>query len=104
MNFFVLKYTSVKAIAELCKGSTADSDSVCLGSNPSSAAKEKQTILGWSVFLSFGCVTVASYPVVVPRATTRVRIPRPKIGKLACQAKGEGIFALSEYPSSATII
>ena len=25
-------------IAELCKGSTADSDSVCLGSNPSSAA------------------------------------------------------------------
>ena len=25
--------------AELCKGSTADSDSVCLGSNPSSAAK-----------------------------------------------------------------
>ena len=24
--------------AELCKGSTADSDSVCLGSNPSSAA------------------------------------------------------------------
>ena len=27
-------------IAELCKGSTADSDSVCLGSNPSSAAKD----------------------------------------------------------------
>ena len=26
-------------IAELCKGSTTDSDSVCLGSNPSSAAK-----------------------------------------------------------------
>ena len=25
--------------AELCKGSTADSDSVCEGSNPSSAAK-----------------------------------------------------------------
>ncbi len=25
-------------VAELCKGSTADSDSVCLGSNPSSAA------------------------------------------------------------------
>ena len=24
--------------AELCNGSTADSDSVCLGSNPSSAA------------------------------------------------------------------
>ena len=28
--------------AELCKGSTADSDSVCLGSNPSSAAKKRQ--------------------------------------------------------------
>ena len=27
-------------VAELCKGSTADSDSVCLGSNPSSAAKK----------------------------------------------------------------
>ena len=27
-------------IAELCKGSTADSDSVCLGSNPSSATKK----------------------------------------------------------------
>ena len=26
-------------IAELCKGSTADSDSVCEGSNPSPAAK-----------------------------------------------------------------
>lgn len=25
-------------VAELCNGSTADSDSVCLGSNPSSAA------------------------------------------------------------------
>ena len=29
-------------IAGLCKGSTADSDSVCLGSNPSSAAKNRQ--------------------------------------------------------------
>ena len=31
-------------IAELCKGSTADSDSVCLGSNPSSAANNKRTL------------------------------------------------------------
>ena len=30
----------MNTIAELCKGSTADSDSVCLGSNPSSAAKK----------------------------------------------------------------
>ena len=27
--------------AELCNGSTTDSDSVCLGSSPSSATKEK---------------------------------------------------------------
>ena len=33
---------SILNIAELCKGSTADSDSVCLGSNPSSAAKNKK--------------------------------------------------------------
>ena len=32
-------------IAELCKGSTADSDSVCLGSNPSSATKKPLTAL-----------------------------------------------------------
>ena len=31
-------------LAELCKGSTADSDSVCLGSNPSSAAKNKRPL------------------------------------------------------------
>ena len=30
------------AIARLCKGSTTDSDSVCLGSNPSRAAKKKK--------------------------------------------------------------
>ena len=33
------------AIAELCKGSTTDSDSVCLGSNPSSAAKRKTSFV-----------------------------------------------------------
>ena len=32
--------------AELCKGSTADSDSVCLGSNPSSAAKNPVHVSG----------------------------------------------------------
>ena len=31
--------------AELCNGSTADSDSVCLGSNPSSAAKKEKTFV-----------------------------------------------------------
>ena len=32
--------------AELCNGSTYDSDSYCLGSNPSSAAKEKAPNFG----------------------------------------------------------
>ncbi len=32
-------------IADLCKGSTADSDSVCEGSNPSSAANKKRTFV-----------------------------------------------------------
>ena len=35
-----------KNVAELCNGSTYDSDSYCLGSNPSSAAKEKAPIFG----------------------------------------------------------
>ena len=35
-------------LAELCNGSTADSDSVCWGSNPYSAAKIKNRPL-WSV-------------------------------------------------------
>ncbi len=36
-------------LAGLCKGSTADSDSVCEGSNPSPAAKSPET----SMFLGF---------------------------------------------------
>ncbi len=35
-----------KNVAELCNGSTYDSDSYCLGSNPSSAAKEKAPNFG----------------------------------------------------------
>ena len=41
----------VKNIAELCKGSTADSDSVCEGSNPSSAARKKDQLTCELVFL-----------------------------------------------------
>jgi hypothetical protein len=33
-----------------------------------------------------------------------VRIPHPKIDKLACQAKGEGIFAEGEIPRIAFLI
>ena len=40
-------------IAELCKGSTADSDSVCEGSNPSSAAKKPVIGFNHRLFSNF---------------------------------------------------
>ena len=43
--------TKTEKIAGLCKGSTADSDSVCEGSNPSPAATEKsETVRFWTSF------------------------------------------------------
>ena len=109
----MIKYTSAKAktlfrkpkIAELCKGSTADSDSVCLGSNPSSAAIEKTTShSGGRFFYPMATDLVRSNTVLEPcafrAARAWVRIPHPKLDKLACQAKGDGIFAIGEYPSS----
>ena len=41
------------ALAELCKGSTPDSDSVCEGSNPSSAAKNTERPTGASYFYAY---------------------------------------------------
>ena len=41
------------ALAELCKGSTPDSDSVCEGSNPSSAAKNTKHPSGASYFYAY---------------------------------------------------
>ena len=38
-------------VAELCNGSTYDSDSYCLGSNPSSAAKKKASLYEMLFFL-----------------------------------------------------
>ena len=52
-------------------------------------------------FLFLAAELVCSHPVVVPTAQQWVRIPRPKIEELALQAQGVGIFAHSEYPSSA---
>ncbi len=49
MNFLGIIYSV--AIAELCKGSTTDSDSVCLGSNPSSAAKKPAQKSWFFIFL-----------------------------------------------------
>ena len=42
----------LRVIAGLCNGSTPDSDSVCEGSNPSPAAKNRLSI-GQPVFLRF---------------------------------------------------
>ena len=42
-----------RQIAELCKGSTADSDSVCEGSNPSSAAKKPVIGFNHRLFSNF---------------------------------------------------
>ncbi len=44
-------YNNIRADAELCNGSTTDSDSVCWGSNPYSAAK-KSSFFGTRIFLS----------------------------------------------------
>ena len=41
-------------LAGLCKGSTADSDSVCEGSNPSPAARRAAHPAGWAAFLFLG--------------------------------------------------
>ena len=48
MKFLGIIYSV--AIAELCKGSTTDSDSVCLGSNPSSAAKKPAQMSWFFIF------------------------------------------------------
>ena len=51
--------------AELCKGSTADSDSVCWGSNPYSAAKTKilSIIVGrfFVLYYSFFIIQYSSF-------------------------------------------
>ena len=43
-RFFCVTIVKRKSEAELCNGSTADSDSVRLGSNPGSAAKKSKPI------------------------------------------------------------
>ena len=45
-------YNIKRSLAELCNGSTTDSDSVCWGSNPYSAASKTDHVFSWSVFLS----------------------------------------------------
>ena len=48
-------------IAGLCKGSTADSDSVCEGSNPSPAARKKRLLSTRQKALFERCAALARY-------------------------------------------
>lgn len=57
--------------AELCKGSTTDSDSVCEGSNPSSAATENRLFFEKTVF---SCVQR-----IAPAADAKVSAFRAKV-------------------------
>ena len=79
-------------IAELCKGSTADSDSVCLGSNPSSAAKKENRSL-WSVlFFDAEQDEPSVLPIgqnlgsVSPRRAAAAREPTASVGIFAHRA------------------
>ena len=82
----------------MCKGSTADSDSVCLGSNPSSAAIKNAPLKSRGAF--FIAANSGYDPVFCPTGKTWVRIPRTKVGVLAHQTQCVGIFAKGEHPSS----
>ena len=50
-----------KNVAELCNGSTYDSDSYCLGSNPSSAAKKKSPVLRGFSCMSKKCLILGLF-------------------------------------------
>ena len=69
-RFFCDRILNVQAnIAELCNGSTADSDSVCWGSNPYSAAK-KMTYPKDRSFFFFAFISSTSLLVLSPKVIT----------------------------------
>ena len=87
----------VRNIAGLCKGSTADSDSVCEGSNPSPAAKRLSAKAEGLFFLPWFChrdsdphtnSIRAQLPALAPGV--RILLPLPK----RLSAKAEGLFFL----------
>ena len=84
---------------ELCNGSTADSDSVCWGSNPYSPAKEKRPPHG-GLFSFLWLWNRLPNPSAEPLARHGVRISHPKVGVLAHQTQGVEIFATGEYPET----
>ncbi len=104
----------------MCKGSTADSDSVCLGSNPSSAANSKRDTLRECPFY-YWLQNFVPNPVSCQNQRKNPRFVRTKksyrihltarIG-FAFERKPPGslltsgevkILAFGEYPSSATL-
>ena len=87
-------------IAELCKGSTADSDSVCLGSNPSSAAIRKDHPRMGGLFLRRRTAASNAVPQAL-RSGAGFAYPRAERVELARKRQAVGIFAKGEYPSSA---
>ena len=67
----------VTILAKWCNGSTTDSGSVCLGSNPSLATKKKDSHL--RVFLFFLLAKAAAAPRVVCATRRLCRLRRNKI-------------------------
>ena len=70
----------LKAIAELCNGSTTDSDSVCWGSNPYSAAKRKKP----PAVASFFCLRTQRFE---PRKSRRDLPSVTRSRKTVCRDK-----------------
>ena len=69
-----------------------------MGSIPVAGAKREPAFVAGSLLAS----AQRTHSEAEPR--NGVRIPRPKIDKLACQAKDEGIFAAGEIPEKETVL
>ena len=82
----MIEYTGVKAMAEWCKGNIPASDSVVLGSNPGSAAKENRpSSEGLFSFVWHRYLSILTK--CCDHVATLVRIHHSEIDKLACQAE-----------------
>ena len=89
----------VHDLADLCKGSTADSDSVCLGSNPRSAAKAQRTPSG----VRFFCALAADLSLRTLLRALALGIgfgfPAQSATSLLDRVKRGNFRASREYPS-----
>ena len=96
----VVYYSSVKNLAELCKGSTADSDSVCLGSNPSSAAKENRPSSDGLFFFPLAAEPRLLTQLSPFMARIGFAFERKPSGSSLTSGEAKNLRALHEYPSS----